>query len=100
MAAKPSDLRELRGILYYLKSPPRYDDPIVRRSHVEALERFISELEKKDAPSPFWWVAGALKKSHRKIAPNYYITTDRDLATWAMDQIFELAPDEPDETEQ
>lgn len=99
MPAKPSDLRELRGLLYYLENPPRFDDPVVRRSHVDALKRFIGELEKSDAPSPFWWVAGALKKSHRKIAPNYYMTTDRDLATWAMDQVFQLAPDD-EETEQ
>lgn len=93
MPAKPSDLGELRALLRYLEAPPRYDDPVIRRSHIDALKRFIAKLE-QEPPSPFWWVAGALKKSHRKIGPGYYITTDRDLANWAMDQVFDLAPDD------
>ncbi len=93
MPAKRSDLSALRGILYYLKHPPRHDDPVVRRSHVDALARLITELEEKEPPSPIWWLAGALKMSYKKVGP-MYIVTDRDLATWTLDKLFELFPDD------
>lgn len=96
MPAKPADIRELRGILYYLESPPKFNDPVVRRSHVDALKRLIGRLEMTSAPSPVWWLAGALKKSYKKVG-NIYIVTDRDLATWTLDKLFEMFPDEDSE---
>ena len=93
MAATSSDIKELRGLLYYLENPPRFDDPVVRRAHVDGLKKLINELETEHPPSPLWWLAGAIKRSYKKVGP-MYIVTDRDLNTWALEKLFEMFPDE------
>ena len=92
MAATPADIPELRGLLYFLEHPDKHCDSLTRRKQVDALKRALQVLEYGDPASPLWWVAGALRKSVRKVSPRMYITVDRELETWAFDRLFELMP--------
>lgn len=92
MPASRADLSDLRGLLYYLENPNRHCDPVLRRQQIDALKRALDIMETGDPASPLWWAAGALRKSVRKVSPRMYVTVDRELETWALDQIFELMP--------
>jgi hypothetical protein len=93
MPLEPSQIPILRGILYSLENPKPMSER-VRRDHVDALKRCIAELEAGSPQTPLWWAAGALRKSMKQVSPNLYIATDRNLQTWALDQIFELIPED------
>jgi hypothetical protein len=88
------DLVELRGLQYFLEHPDLHYPVDVKRAHVDALKRMLHTMEHGDPKSPAWWIAAALRRSMRKVSPTLYICTDRELNTWALDQIFELFPDE------
>jgi hypothetical protein len=89
-----TDVHELRQLQYFLEHPDAYCPAEIRRQHIDALKRMLHTMENGDPKSPAWWVAAALRKSMRKISPTMYVVADRELQTWAMDQIFELFPDE------
>lgn len=92
MPATKADIAELRGILRHLRS--KEPTALVGRIALDALDRAVAYLEECIEPnSPLWWAAGALKSSYRKLPSGIYIVTDRDTATWALDQIFSLLPE-------
>lgn len=92
-----ADLAELRMLQYFLEHPDQHYPVEVRRQHVDALKRMIHLVEYGDPKSPAWWVAAALRRSMRKISPTMYVCTDRELNTWALDQIFLMFPEDDDE---
>ena len=94
MPVARDDLADLRGLLYFLENSDKHRDAVTRRKQVDALRRAIRLLESGDPASPLWWAAGALTSALRKAGPNMYVTVDRALETWALDQIFDLMANE------
>lgn len=94
MPASKSDVRELRGLLWFLENPDKKVDAQSRREQIDALKRALQIMEYGDPQSPLWWAAGALKKATQKIMPGRYIIDDPTLYKWAMEQIHEMFPEE------
>lgn len=94
MTATKQDLDQLRGVLTWVRSNSGPAHSALReRMLADALERAIALLADPDArSSTLGWVLAALRQSVRRspAGNNLWFVVDRDLYTWAMEQVERL----------